>query len=254
MKKKISGIIAMIAFVAGTGVVTAGCSLGGSEGAKVEATEEAVKDTIGQSEVVEQSKKEETHIVDKKFSDEEAKQACKSLFEKALECVRNGDKEEFDSLFIADEKNEDWKKGVDEQYTYLQKYISDDYPNTDYYVIGGNGITFAVGILNTLVSGRYPDTKFLSYNLYYPLTNIDGEWRFDYTKKASDDINVCTEHLFPKEIWDAEKNGRNCTRFDSGDFSWTNPDLTIPGVLATNVYLAWQNADGSVGLLVNIKN
>jgi hypothetical protein len=180
----------------------------------------------------------------------EAKKAFQTLFEQALEDCRNDDEKAFFDHFRYPEGKEDQ---VSNTYKYLKdEYLSSEYPDTQYACIG-DGTYYIGAVLNTISSGQYPNTKSMNNTAVFAYSYKNGKWKFDGSDSAQTAfMEECTDLIDPscKEAYQA---GRNF-RFFGSDFSWIDNDIVIPGVLAENVYVAWQNEDGSVGYLLNIKN
>ena len=254
MKSKFFRFFIMIMCAMGIGVSAAGCGFGifggaGSDTA-VETTEVSTENDGNKD-----KKEEITEAPVVSFSEQEAEAAFRSLFEKALACVKNDDKEGFKNLFVFDEETEETNEYINGNYDNLKKYISDAYPITRYYIIGGDGKAFGAGIRNSIVSGRYPDFRCMYHNLYYPISCKKGDWAFDFTSETGEAIYKATEGVYPEECVAASKDGRNCVDFSNGaDYTWTRENITVPGSIDANVYLAWQNQDGSVEMLLNVKN
>ena len=250
MKKKMFGLLAMGMCVVSLGVFTTGCSFLGTGGSEAGSSDVAQGDSGKEGETETQKETE----AEKKFSNEEAIEASKQLFEKAVDCVKNEDREGLRDLIIYDDRDEIDQKYIDNFFEMVKTYVSNNYTSTEYYNICGDGKTFATGILSSLVSGQYPDTKSMKYTIYLGITYTDGKWGIVNSEEGTSKINEMLINNFPTEVKDARENGRNCTRFETFDLTWLDPTVVIPGTLDASVYLAWQNEDGSVGILVNVKN
>ena len=188
--------------------------------------------------------------------DEEALAAFETLFETALDCAAKEDKDAFTALF-KDPDDETISSIIDSYYDYYSTtYITDDFPDTGYSILWGNGTYYMGFVLNTLCEGEYPDTTYTSHCGYLAFSHLDDEWLFDYTTEARSTLNSSetSEALYPEGMYEAAVNGRNAVDFSNSDFSWINMALVVPGTVDSKVYLAWQNEDGSVTCLLNVKN
>ncbi len=79
--------------------------------------------------------------------------------------------------------------------------IYDNYPITDYFVIGGDGNYFAFGIINSIVAGKFPNTDYKTHNLELSLSYDGKEWSIDNTDEAANRISAATKHCYPDEAW-----------------------------------------------------
>jgi len=190
--------------------------------------------------------------VEGSITNEQAKLAFQNLMEQTLDYVRNEDYNAFASLY----RNAS-EEAINSDYQYYHDtIIGDGYPDFAYTAFAGDGTHFMGFMQNSLTSGYYPDYRTMQHNTSLSFSYVDGEWKFDYSEEIMNALNqILLNDYYPAECMQSAGITGNGIDFSNGaDFSWVNEDIVIPGSLAANIYLAWQNEDGSVGLLLNVKN
>lgn len=216
-----------------TGVVT-----GNVEEPTTEATETTETQVIEDGDVV---------------SRDTAKAELQKLFDQALEYTRNDDYSSFCTLVRGVDDN---KESIDNLYNILKKVIENDYPDFAYDIVWDDGTYFLCFIQQSMTTGAYPDYNNKYYFFDATISYMNNEWLFDCTPTA-DEKWSCEEYIksvMSDEILAAYDAGRNASVFGGSDVSWINGDIVIPGALVSTVYLMWQNEDGSVDVMLEIKN
>lgn len=175
----------------------------------------------------------------------------KTLFNNAITYASSGKKEDFSSLFITDSES---PYSIDEMYNLFQKYATEGYSDFSYGIIMSDGTHFYVQVINSTYTGKHPNTKHMSKADPFIVSYEDNTIKFDISNNTINIISPMFEKLFPNEFISVGNNNKNATQFSPYDLSWCVPNMVINGVLVSNVYLAWQNEDGSVTCMINIKN
>lgn len=192
---------------------------------------------------------------DASMSMDEATDEFQSLFETAIKYVEKGDKNSFSKLY----KNADeFSEVIDSDYASLAEYVEGEYTDTSYNVIVGDGIYYGGFVMGSITSGIYPNVRTMSATYLCSFSFENGKCLFDFSKEAIAVTNEAILDIYPSEFREAYNAGRNATVFGGknggADYSWVGEKMTIPGSLSSNVYLAWQNEDGSVSFMLNTKN
>lgn len=217
---------------------------------KAEDTEEIPEDKEAVEEIPEEQEEEEVIVIEEEAlaTNEQAKQAGQTLYEKARGYAEAGDEAGFSSLYINTDQDT-----ITTDYNSCKEWINDGYPDYQYYTVCGDGQYFYVGIMNSLTTGTAPDTRSMWNNGASTISYKDGEWKFDMSEEASAIINEKVMEVYPKGLLDAANNGRNATSFER-DFSWVDSKVTVLGAFDARVYYAWQEEDGSVNVCVSVRN
>lgn len=182
----------------------------------------------------------------------EAKMAFQQLFEKAITCCEEYDIEGFTELYRDAEDSED---RIMADYVYLsESYIPAMKSETRYSIISGDGTYYMGNIENYETVGTYPNAESYSNYMTVSLSYADGEWKFDDSEAAALAAASYSTSIYPEDMMDAKENDRNTVDLSSADYSWTDPTAVLPDQVIGKVYLAWENADGSISLLLNVKN
>lgn len=191
-------------------------------------------------------------LVEKKVATEvQAEEKFKEMCEAGFNYTKNQDIEGMKTLI----------RGADDELAriYINEfnfYLEKNYPDFQYFlVVSNNGDAsnyFAGQILSSLTTVNGSDTNSMWVCGTLVFSYIDGEWKFDSSDEAQKDLDVLS--LSPEKMQKAYNEGRNNAIFDSNDYTWVNEDITIPGQVDARIYSAWQNEDGTVGVLVSIKN
>lgn len=183
------------------------------------------------------------------ITNEQAEEQFKRLTDQAINFCRNGNYDAFAALFRNTDNNT-----IEDTYQMFQQIIDSGFPDYDYTVCGGNG-TYFYGYLQTnLTSGYYPHCNTMQCYLQYPFSYMSGEWKLDHSEDAQ--IAVTEELMnneYPEEFRNACDAGRNAIHDDQFPTS-LNGGIVIPGNLEAGTYFIWQNEDGSVGLVITVKN
>lgn len=191
----------------------------------------------------------ETEAVDT-FNTEGAA-AFEALFEKAMTCVEEYDVEGFMELY---RDAEDCEEQITSDFMYLSEYMTEMNEKSRYSILCGDGTYFAGYIMNYETEGKYPEAESFCNHMTVSLSCVNGEWLFDDTEAAAKAAAAYSASIYPDEMNDARKKSRNAADLSNGDYSWTDASMVLPEDLIGTVYLAWENQDGSISLLLNIKN
>lgn len=232
----------MLGTVCLTMAVLAGC------GSKKEAPEAPqVPETVAETEAetIEEVKDEDTF-------NNEAKQAFKELFEEAIECCEAYDIDGFTELY---RDAEDCEDQILADYVYLSdSFIPAMNSETRYSIISGDGTYYMGYIENYETTGTYPDAESTSNHLTVSLSCVNGEWKFDDSEAAAQAAASYSTTIYPADMLSAKEKARNTVDLSNSDYSWTDPAAVLPDQVIGKVYLAWENADGSISMLLNVKN
>lgn len=184
----------------------------------------------------------------------EAKEAFDKLYEKAVSYYKEQNVAGFYKLFTSTTSNDE----MDSSYDSLGQILDKDYPNENSEIIWDDGQYFMVFVQRSLTTSNNGKTNSAWNSKWWIITREDGKWKFDASEKAyialDDEKTGVYQAVFPDGWLDARKNGRNSATFDTNDLSWVNHEMIIPGFFDARVYVAWQNEDGSLGVLINVKN
>lgn len=186
---------------------------------------------------------------DEYASEYEAKIAFQELFEQACEYTQNQDKEGVDSLYRSYGDSD-----VEFEMSCFNDFIHSGYPDFQYYTVVGDGKYFMCEVLNSITTGEVPNADSMWLTQYMYVSYLDGEWKFDYSKQVTDAVDKLLKDEYPTDLIDAMEKNRNWMVFETADHSWTDTDITILGNVDCRIFSAWQNEDGSVSVLVSIRN
>lgn len=188
-------------------------------------------------------------------SDAEALEAFIKLEQQAWECYISGDEQGFVNLFVFDAGAEQSLRD-----TFRQNYkdMKDIYTDCDYVLLcNEDGMCYG-SVTRTLVSGDAGNMSYVRREFTYPFSYVDGEWRFDITAET----NVVTDKKFRENVYKllpdnfsaARKDGRNFALLCGNNFIWTDKTLVYEGMVDGSAVAASQLADGSVEVVVSVKN
>ena len=210
-----------------------------------------VQESAAQQSQPAQEQVQEPAVDDRTFTMEEAEAIFAELFQQALGYCRNGNYEGFSGMFtlISDQAEVEQL-----YYDIINEYIPAGYPDTTYMILMGDGRFFLGSVLNSVTTGAYPNsvTKTLSTDM--ELVYINGEWKFDLSSEGQAIFDSFDDAVLTEEALNAKNAGRNFTCFNKGDYSYLFSDVVFENVLKADLYVMWQNGDGSVSCLLNIKN
>ncbi len=191
-------------------------------------------------------------VVDTDVFNAQAQLAFQELFEEAIEYCENYDLEGFYTLYRDAEENQDQ---VDMDYVYLsESFIPAMNSETRYSIISGDGTYFMGYIENYETEGTYPDATSTSNHLTVSLSYVDGEWKFDDTEAAAVAAASYSTSIYPEEMLEAKDQALNTVDLSDSDYSWADSSAVLPDEVLGKVYLVWENQDGSISLLLNVKN
>lgn len=192
-----------------------------------------------------------TSLQENTLSSEQAAELFTDLVDQSLRYVKSGDKDGFATLFV----NTDDETIANKFSVYQDRLDNvERLPDQQYYVPLVNKNSFVGCAVWSLTTGTYPNTKFSSNYFWETCSIINGECKYDCSEATAEAIDEILLPLYPAEAMEANSQGRNVASFCGSDFSWLDSSIVIPGCLKADVMFAWQNADGSVGLFVNVKN
>ncbi len=191
-------------------------------------------------------------VSDEDVFNAQAKMEFQKLFEEAIKCCEDYDIDGFYALYRDGEEDQDQ---IDLDYSYLsESFIPAMYENTRYSVIGGDGTYFMGYIENYETEGTYPDATSTSNHLTVSLSYVNGEWKFDDSEAAAKAAEAYSASIYPEEMVMAKEKSLNTVDLSDSDYSWTESTSVLPDEVIGKVYLAWENSDGSISILLNVKN
>ena len=180
---------------------------------------------------------------------DDIKGAFVDLYEHAAACFKSGDEEEFRTLFTESSGQDK----IDYLYEGLRRdYLHSDYPDVSHIVFGNENLYEGFAFC-TETLGNYPDAMVKQTVFACPFTNEDGEWKFVLTDESIKDLEYYYySSVIPAAAKTAYENGMNFSAYPN--HMWLDTDIVIPHTIQADYCMAWQNEDGSVNCLVNIKN
>ena len=202
-----------------------------------------------------EKKTEEVVEVKEVPTKKEAKEEFDKMYEKAVSYCMEQNVDGFYSLFTSSTSSDE----KDKEYDTLVRILDEDYPDVKSEIIWDDGDYF-LGFVQRSITTKSDNGKTNSLwdSKWWIITREDGAWKFDSSEKAytalRDEKTGINQAIYPDGWLDAVKNGRNATTFDTNDLSWVNHKIVVPGCFDTRAYVLWQNEDGSVDVLLNIKN
>ena len=176
----------------------------------------------------------------------EAMAAIKEIWDKAVEYVKNEDEEGFYSnLFVNGEKGE-WDDDFKSIRNFLNDYfMTDENPRIEFQEI------FESGNYYLMVVKGYSKSQYEYKTI--PITCIDGKWLIDRTSESYKKKDEKMYSYVPEGYIEAKDSGRN-VYINDWSLVWMNTSIYVPGQFRTPISLMWQNADGSVDVLMNVQN
>ena len=179
---------------------------------------------------------------------EEVKLAYDELIEKAMEYNKEGNWKGFSSLFTASTSSDHIERAYN---MFSNNHDRWNYPDVQTEVVWDDE-TYYLCQNTRSKHVLKEDDKSSTYCGWCSMliTKEDDKWKFSII--TDDDFGQ--KDIYPREFLDALDEGRNCVVIDEGDWSWVNCKIVFPEDFVTKVYLVYQNSDGSVDVLVNIKN
>ena len=189
------------------------------------------------------------------FTDEQVLEEFMSLEQQAFKCLVSGDADGYVALFRYDDGAE---ASLRSDFMKNSADIQDIYDDCDYIILyNENGICYGCAT-KTLVSGEGNAARYVRIEFTYPFSYKDGKWMFDITSTVS----TVTDKKVKEKAYaaltdnfnDARENGRNYTLLCKNNYLWLDSSLVYEGMLEGSVIAAAQNMDGSVELIVSIKN
>ena len=180
-----------------------------------------------------------------KYSSREIESRAKELYAKMRQYAAAGDYDSFSSLYV-DTKEEDIISNYED-------FAGKDYPNIRWLALLEEDDTY-------LVNGIAYQTPYLTFlaNAYlYSMVNDKGTWKNNDSESAWArlDARLLEGGYYPAGYVLAKKAGRNTVMFDDTDYSYLSSDFIYgDDVDPYQVKFAWENKDGSIGLLLQFKN
>ena len=174
----------------------------------------------------------------------DAETAIAQLVDELLTAARNDDYEAFASHYIntSEEKISSDLQGLQKEYT-----------DTTTRVLNDDGEYCLGFVYRSSCAGTYPNYRSFYSSWVLPTSWQDGKLVVDYGSESADAANSWIPEV-PDEAENAANDGGNCARFGGYDFSWLFDDVVITGAADANLYLMWQNKDGSVDCYICFKN
>ncbi len=131
--------------------------------------------------------------------------------------------------------------------------LSDRSPldNSQYYIL------FIIG---WNVTGNGNNNQSSSWPLSQIVKVTDDDFciarKSDVLKLCDDDGNIDLRYIngYPTEAVSALENGRFAKVFKVSDLSWMNSDITFTGTLISTLYVLWEEENGDICCLINLKN
>lgn len=117
---------------------------------------------------------------------------------------------------------------------------------------------YYISIVYYTVAGTHPDTD--NENMSYSGTVKEQDGELYFTGSSSDmqkmsDVMIEDTDIFPSDLLEAIKAGRNSQLIDPNNYMWLNEDEPVyEGATTINGKFAWQNEDGSVDMVLLIQN
>ncbi|MBQ9234339.1 MAG: serine/threonine protein kinase [Lachnospiraceae bacterium] len=185
------------------------------------------------------------------YTDNDIASAARDIYYLMKYYCQNNEKNSFDSLFIGE------KELIDNRYNYINDTIlTSGYNDIIAYKICKNGKYYYVGYFNYKDTKTLPDENPVCITFADIMTNEDGEWKIVLKSDSLDEIKEKILGLLYPDALNAIESGRNyySPSIEKGDFSWSANDVVIPDRVCSDVFLVWQNEDGSVDIYLNVKN
>lgn len=189
------------------------------------------------------------------ITDEDALEAFKKLEQQAWSCLVSGDEDAYVALFRCEAEGE---KLLRQNFQLYHEEMLDIYDDCDYILLcNENGICYG-SATRTLVSGEGANVSFVRREFTYPFTYKDGTWSLDVTSQTG----VVTEKRVMEKAYGAltdnfnesREAGRNYALLCGNNYIWLDRTLVYEGMLEGSVIAASQLMDGSVEIIVSLKN
>lgn len=116
------------------------------------------------------------------------------------------------------------------------------------------GPYYGVSIIDYIVSGVHPDTTVSEMAYGICLSKDNGEWKLDRSDGCLSTLDTKWSNVYPKELLDASAAGRNLFISASWNFMYLDDRVVYKNAVYAQVKFAWQNADGSISLLLWLAN
>lgn len=225
--------------------VTVGLAIGlcGCSGSNPQTQENTSKTAYAESSMT--SEPEETQV-----TAEDAKAAFQDLIEQALDCVQQDDKDSLLALYTENTTEEN----IDNLYGNIKNVNVDKYPDKQYFVYGGNDEMYMCEAFYSVTAGTLPNTDSETMSLSSGLRYTEDGWKLDASEETQTEMVEILKNIYPEQFKNAMDNGRNIATFEYGEYSWVKNNIVIPGAVDGKVYAVWQNEDGSVTFMINVKN
>ena len=186
----------------------------------------------------------------------------KKLFEQAFYYAKNDAFDYYLELFMIDESPDEKQSETERiklEFTTLKNHIAESnvtVSDYQYYYLADADNRYALGVLDTSV---YDDDSVdnYSYNLYLPVSEKDGLWKFDYTSETHEGLGNAMASCWPPDIlpfFNDDELIYNNRWVDIDDYSWMRSNIIIPGVCASKICFMFQKEDGAILVGVSIKN
>ena len=225
--------------------VTVGLAIGlcGCSGSNPQTQENTSKTAYAESSMT--SEPEETQV-----TAEDAKAAFQDLVEQAFECVQQDDKDGLAALYTGNITEEN----IDNAFNFLKGIKVDKYPDKQYFVIGGNEEMYICEAFYSVTAGTLQNAHYETQTFCSIMCYTEDGWKLDASEETQTEMVEILKNMYPEQFKSAMDNGRNIATFEYGDYSCMKNNIVVPGTIDGKVYAAWQNEDGSVTVMINVKN
>ena len=186
-------------------------------------------------------------------SDKEAVLAAyRDLLDEAVVCCKT---DNMDYIAVLYRDYENHIPQISNEVPAFYYYMQNQFPETNYSVICSDGTYAYISALNWQIDGTYPDESVQFQTLNHILSkDTDGTWKFDASQEAVDAITAFGKEMVPSGYLDAAQQMRNTAIFNAyRDYTWVTMQV-IPGAASGTCYFIWQDAQGDIHCLINVKN
>ena len=186
------------------------------------------------------------------YTDENIADYIKELCIEMESYCQNDDRDSFDSLFVIESGDSEL---INERYNYIKDVIlPSGYNNITAYKICKNGKYYYVGYYIYKDADTASEADYITQADIF--TDVDGELKIVVKDDSLSEITEKILSLLYPEAQAAINAGRNyySQTIENGDFSWCSDNVVIQGTVCSDVFLIWQNEDGSVDIYLNVKN
>lgn len=183
-----------------------------------------------------------------------AREKFEDLFKAGMKYTAEGRDDQLLGIIRADDPD----SVLEELKAIFSQTNYNDYPaeNAFYETIYQNDNVFYGFYYNSLTTAEGSKTNSVMEYQVIRYSYAEDGWKFDVTNDGVQKTKDVMESLLKdeKNALNNYTSGRNFAIFGGNDFSWVHAEAVVPGALVSNVYLVWQNEDGSISGMYVIKN